>query len=164
MIFQPINISKQLTTKSISLNGSYNPIDDGFDGFSMVQVRCHPGIIDPYVYDFDGGYVSNGVYTPGGTTVSYSDIYRVEQGKHYVICLGEIVGTRFRSMFTNQDVTTAEESITGEAITNTTSPRPFMIKSSAYSPVEDGYIIITKDNTGVSGLKTYLYCIEESIY
>jgi hypothetical protein len=67
--------------------------------------------------------------------------------------LGSVVGTRFRGMFSVEDTVHATAKITGISVINKTDPAPGALVF--YTAPDDGYITITKDNTGLSGLKTF---------
>ena len=116
-------------------------------------VRC--GREEPYVYDYNCGYVSNGSWIYENPTNTYVDIYRIEAGCSYFITLGGTVGTRFRVMFTTEDVTQATGTVVGTSIKNLNNPSPYA--NAAYTADEDGYIIVAKDNIGASGLISYVY-------
>ena len=116
-------------------------------------VRC--GREEPYVYDYNSGYVSNGSWIYENPTQTYVDIYRVKAGCSYFISLGGTVGTRFRVMFTTEDVTQATGTVVGTSIKNLNNPAAY--SNAAYTADEDGYIIVAKDNIGASGLSSYVY-------
>ena len=146
-------IAPVLLVKVVTENGVYSAASEGADGYSEVSVNV-PIWIAPYAYDIDTGYANNGVWTPGGDTVNYSDVYCVQAGHSYLIMLGSVVGTRFRCMFSVEDTVHATAKITGISVVNKTDPAPgaFVL----YTAPDDGYITITKDNTGLSGLKTFV--------
>ena len=106
-------------------------------------------------YDYNIGYVNSGSWIYENPTNTYSDIYTVKGNEFYLISLGATVGTRFRAMFTTTDVRTKSSgTVSGSQIINTNNPssRACVI----YKMPSDGYIVIAKDNIGVSGLKTYV--------
>ena len=145
-----------LGPKTITANGTYNPLDDNLDGYNSISANINPGLITPMDFDNSLGYVQNGKWTRGGTTVSYSDIYEVEANKNYFLSLGGIVGTRFRVMFTTVNINETQlNEVIGTQIINTGNPSPYSCKM--FSTIEDGYVIIQKDNQGTAGLKSYLY-------
>ena len=152
-----------LISKEVWENGTYRAEDDQADGYSevTVDVPLKPVPLEPYAYDLTGGYVSAGAWTPGGDTVNYSDAYRVKAGTAYLLMLGSVVGSRFRSMFSEKDISGATVKITGKSITNESSPGPYAFGT--YKPAADGFITVTKDNAGVSGLKTYLFRLEDLV-
>lgn len=144
-----------MTSRTFTANGVYDPADDSVDGYSEVTVDVHPGLITPYAFDLDTGYVYNDAWILGGDTVNYSDVYQVTAGEWYIVSLGSVVGTRFRAIFTTADTTQAEDKIAGTRVANTSDPSP---RAYVYfKPSSNGFITITKDNAGTAGLKTYVY-------
>ena len=112
--------------------------------------------VEPYVEEFNKGWVGNGVWTYQNPTDTFVDIYRVIAGHEYWLTLGANVGTRFRAMFTTVDVTTITSGkITGTNVNNADNPAPFA--NFSYTPSSNGYLVIGKDNIGKTGIKTYLY-------
>ena len=152
-----------LVPKEIRENGTYRAVDDQADGYSevVVDVPAKAEPIAPYRFDLTGGYVSAGAWTPGGDTVNYSDVYKVRADTAYLLMLGKEAGSRFRSMFSEKDISTATAKITGKSITNESNPSPYAFGT--YKPMADGFITVTKDNAGVSGLKTYLFRLEDLV-
>ena len=150
-----------LIPKTSSENGIYRAAADGADGYSVFTVDVPPAVepLVPHTYDLTGGYVRNGIWTVGGDTVNYSDVYAVEANTAYLLMLGSIVGSRFRSMFSAADPSTTKVDITGRMITNLADPSPYAFAS--FTPAADGFITITKDNAGTAGLKTYLFRIPD---
>ena len=143
--------------KTVTANGTYRAADDGADGYSEFTADIHAGLLAPHCFDLSGGYVQSGVWTVGSDTVCYSDVYRVYAGETYLISLGSVVGARFRSMFSVEDTSVAEGRITGRTILNASNPAPYA--SASFKPDTDGFITITKDNAGRSGLKTYVFSL-----
>lgn len=121
---------------------------------TTVTVKCAPPA-EPYVFDQKSGYVANGVWKYENPTNTYIDIYTVTAGHKYLLTLGSSVGSRFRAMFTTTDVSQASADVSGTQIINTNNPAAY--SSAEYTPPSNGYIVVAKDNVGVSGLKTYLY-------
>ena len=150
-----------LIPKTASENGIYRAAAEGADGYSIFTVNVPPAVepLVPHAYDLTGGYVRNGIWTVGGDTVNYSDVYAVEANTAYLLMLGSIVGSRFRSMFSAADPSTTKVDITGRTITNLADPSPYAFAS--FTPAADGFITITKDNAGTAGLKTYVYRIKD---
>jgi hypothetical protein len=136
--------------------GQTYTIPQGYhNGSGSVTNVVRAGRLEPSVYDYNSGYVSNGSWIYENPTNTYVDIYRVEAGCSYFITLGGTVGTRFRVMFTTEDVTQATGTVVGTSIKNLNNPAPFT--NAAYTADEDGYIIVAKDNIGASGLGSYVY-------
>lgn len=119
-----------------------------------------PDTLTPYIEDFNCGWVGtgNGVWTYEKPTKSYLDIYCLQAGHKYFLTLGDIVGTRFRVMFSTTDISTVSSgTVTGVAVNTSNYNNPAPNQSLYYSPDKDGYLIIQKDNAGSTGIKTYLY-------
>ena len=106
--------------------------------------------LTPYIENLNSGWVGtgNGVWTPENPTKSYSDVYSVLGGHKYFLTLGETVGTRFRVMFSSVDVSTASSAVSGTAVNTSDYNNPAPYQNLYYTPNEDGYIIVQKDNVG----------------
>ena len=115
----------------------------------------------PYVFDLNSGYVDSGVWKVENPTQTYIDIYEVTAGHKYLLTLGSTVGSRFRAMFTTDDVSKASANVTGKNIINSNNPTAYA--SVEYTAPSDGYIVVGKDNVGKSGVKTYLYDAQASV-
>lgn len=122
-----------------------------------------PVLIQPFIYDYMKGYVNGdpSKFVYEDSTNCRSDVYEVEAGKQYTIELDETVGTRFRAILTAQcpleDVSqiTYGDYISGTNIVSINNPAPN--SSVSFTAESNGYLIVQKDNAGVSGIKTYLY-------
>ena len=145
-----------LISKTVTEPGTYLASDDGADGYDAVT-NSIPWYEVPYDFDNSAGYVYNGKWMLGGTTVSYSDIYRVKAGRTYLISFGADTGTRFRSVFTTTDTSTATSDVSGTWVRNATNPDPYA--SLIWNCTRDGYLTIQKDNAGKSGIPTYVFDI-----
>ena len=144
--------------KNIASNGTFNAQDDNLDGYSNIVIDVHPGLIVPIDFDNSLGYVSNGTWTRGGSTVSYSDIYEIEVNTNYIIMIGSITGTRFRAMFSTININnTQAATVKGIKIYDLADPSPYTSK--IFNSTEAGYVTIQKDNQGVSGIPSYLFKI-----
>lgn len=111
--------------------------------------------ITPIRYDYEPGWVGNGTWHYENSTNNHSDIYTVQQGRRYLLALGEIVGNAFRSVFVTTNPIGYQNDISGTTISE---KQP----ASAYDSVQfvaesDGYFIITKDHANVTGLESYFY-------
>ena len=106
--------------------------------------------ITPCVYDYRKGYVDNNTWKYQDPTDTLCDIYLVCASVEYKISLGSVVGTRFRAMFTDKDVTQTTSNVTGTNIINQNNPAANA--SVTYTPNKSGYIIVAKDNVGTTGL------------
>lgn len=122
-----------------------------------------PVLIQPLMYDYVKGYINGSAnsFVYEDSTNCRSDVYEVESGKQYSLELDETVGTRFRVMFAvrhpveDTSQITYGDSISGSAINSVNNPAPN--SSVSFTAASNGYLIVQKDNAGVSGLKTYLY-------
>ena len=157
-----------LGTPYFDQNGTFNASSYNLDGFSEVEINCFPGLISPIAYDDSSGYVYMQQWRWGGDTVSYSDIYRIEANKSYILLLGGVVGTRFRSIFTTVNILEVPEEdrnssnyINGIRVVYIADPEPYA--SANFNSTEDGYILVTKDNAGTSGLYSYLIDIQKLV-
>ena len=100
----------------------------------------------------------NGIWTYESPTDSLADMYEVTAGHEYWLTLGATVGTRFRAMFTTIDVSTITSgTVQGTAVNTSGYNNPSAYQNLGYTPSEDGYLIVQKDNAGNTNLKTYLY-------
>lgn len=150
-----------LVEKTVTANGAYNALDDNADGYSKVIADIRVPALTPTVFDLTGGYVMAGTWIPGGDTVNYSDMYSVTAGQVCIIALGATVGTRFRAMFSVEDISVATERVAGRQIMNTSNPEPYAY--AAFKAAEDGFITITKDNAGTAGIRTYVFSLADLI-
>ena len=111
-------------------------------------------------YDWNIGYVDNGSWKYENPTNTYIDIYEVNGNQEYVIFLGRTVGSRFRAMFTTTDIRTITKgTVSGTRIINVNDPQK--LASAVYTTPSDGYILVAKDNVGVTGLYSYLFYGDE---
>lgn len=145
----------ELAIKTISESGTYTASDDHVFGYSQIIANFGGDPLPTHFFDLDTGYVYNGSWMLGGSTVSYSDVYEVEADKHYLMMLGEDIGTRFRALFTSEDTSTATHDIHGTMIVNSNSPSAYL--GVFFAPDQDGYLTITKDNAAKANIKTYVF-------
>ena len=151
----------------IDLTGDTITADKLLDGFTAHDKAGEPIIgtykmmpLDVLEYDWNIGYVDNGVWKYENPTNTYIDIYEVEAGVNYMLTLSRTVGTRFRAMFTTRDIRTVTKgNVSGTRIINTNSPAAMAFAT--YTPESNGYILVAKDNVGTSGLKSYLFYADE---
>ena len=146
-------IADAIRDKSSSLE-RYTPIQMAAAIMSIPVGRC-AGLLEPHAFDLSGGYVNSGVWKVGSDTVCYSDVYEITANRPYLFMLDSSVGTRFRAMYSSEDISHAVQDVTGIQIVNVNNPAAYLFKT--YTPEASGYITITKDNAGRSGLKTYLF-------
>ena len=129
------------------------------DGTQAIGTLTVP--LTPVAYDYDIGYVDNGVWKWQYPTNTHTDIYEVEAGHSYIVGVGGTVGTRFRAMYTTVDVREVTSgNITGTTIINKNNPAKYD-NATIKSVANDGYIIIGKDNNYVTGINTYVYDMTE---
>jgi hypothetical protein len=125
---------------------------------SAIQTKVNES---PISYDLSTGYVNNGVWTLGGSTVSYSDVYEIRSGRKYLLSLGSTVGTRFRAMQSTVSPVGATSNITGTAVINQNNPAAYA--STTFTASADGYLTVTKDNAGQADLESYLIDMQDMI-
>ena len=115
--------------------------------------------ISPYIEDLNYGWIGkgDGKWTPERPTKCYMDVYEVKGGTQYFLTLGEIVGTRFRVIFSTVDVSKETSTVLGVPVNTSNYDNPVANQNLYYSPDSDGYLVVQKDNAGTSGIKTFLY-------
>ena len=135
----------------------------GADG-ELITGTLKTAALEPYIEELNCGWVGagNGVWTPENPTKTFADVYEVKGGHMYFFTFGANVGTRGRIMFTTEDVSIAQSTVTGTAVNPKGYDNPSQYYSLTYAPETDGYIVIAKDNVGKSGIKTYLYDMTEA--
>ena len=111
--------------------------------------------LKPYREDLNSGTITTGAWNPENPTNTYADEYQVVANHRYFLTLGGTVGNRFRVLFTTQEVSQAIANISGTSINMTNNPAAY--SNVTYTPASDGYISVVKSNTGVTGIKTYMY-------
>lgn len=117
--------------------------------------------LDPIEYDYNIGYITNGAWVYENPTNTYTDFYNAIANHHYIISLGANVGSRFRSMFTTTDVRTVTSGrVTGIKIVDKNGPSAYDMIT--YTPTEDGYILVAKDNVGKSGIFSYVIDVTDA--
>lgn len=154
-------------TVKFDLTGDTVSADNLIEGYTAHDKAGEPVVgayrkypLVPIEYDYNIGYIANGVWNWEDPTNTFTDIYEVVAGQDYRLMLGATVGSRFRAMFTTVDVRTKTSGkVTGVNIVNTNGPRAFA--TARYTPEEDGYILVAKDNVGVYGLYSYLFYGDE---
>ena len=142
-----------LVPKTITANGTYDPASDNADGYSLVTVDV-PSWRTPIAYDFTGGYCDGTSWTPEDTTNNYSDLYAIEQDHKYYLKLGNTVGTRFRAMQLDTNPIGSSRKINGTKVVSEKDPQP--ATALFFTAILTGYLVVTKDYVGTTGLKTYL--------
>ena len=136
-----------------------NKLADGFTAHdaSGAQITgiCWNLPIEPYAYDYEPGYTNQGTFKYENSTNNHSDFYEVKGGHVYIVVLGSVVGTRFRSAFLTTDPYGTRVDIAGTVVSNKNNPSAYDFAT--FKPASDGYFVITKDNASKKGLKSYLY-------
>lgn len=157
-----LSILPILVTKNIDANGTYIASSDNAHGYSVVDVLVQPGLVTPYYVDLNPNkYVMSTNLRLNGSTVNYSDVYQVQQGVQYILSLGSDVGTRFRALLTTEDSVATTVDLTGTNIVNRSDPSPYDFVS--FTPKDNYYLTVTKDNAGKAGIPTYLFIYREVI-
>lgn len=106
-------------------------------------------------FDYIPGYTNGGAWIYENSVNNRTDIYEIEAGRKYILSLGSTVGTRFRAGYATTDPRTITSGrINGTQVINTTSPASGAAVQ--FTSKLDGYLYVTKDNTGVSGIQTWL--------
>lgn len=115
--------------------------------------------------------VLNYTYINGANLYAYNqnnnpfDVYELETGAQYLLCLGATKGNRFRVAFFGENIAEYDgrnynsgATITsGVQIINTNDPTAFSVVSfKAYQGNVYKYIGVQKSNVGTTGIRTYL--------
>ena len=138
----------------------YSQIATRIDNSNIPDVIANYDAITPYIFDFNGAWVGtgNGLLTYENPSQCYLDIYEVSAGTEYLVTLGATTGTRFRVMFSTTDVSTQSSgTLQGTAVNTSDFNDPPAYRNLYYTPSQNGYLIIQKDNAGNTGIPTYLY-------
>ena len=109
----------------------------------------------PIEFDWNIGYINQNVWKYENPTNTYTDIYEVQAGHKYFITLGGNVGSRFRCIFTTVDIRPATSDVSGTAIISVNNPNKYHNASSTAQ--NDGYLLVSKDNVGKTGVISYVY-------
>ena len=158
--FEPLDYTG-IVVKMIKSDGFALPVTPACDfnppadsaATEIVNVSCAMPM-EPYAFDLSGGYVNNNLWIPS-TRSSHNDVYQVTAGHKYFLTLNDDVGNYFNAIFTTTDVSqSSEDAVIGSIII----PRYDLTAycNAEYTPDSDGFIIISKNKTNVSGIKTYL--------
>ncbi len=112
--------------------------------------------MEPLYFDYNIGYIADGAWIYQNPTRTYIDIYEVSAGNRYFYTLGSNVGSRFRTMFTTEDVTLYTSGrVTGTKLINLNNPAKY--SNGSFDCSQDGYLLIGKDNVGKQNVKSYVY-------
>ena len=152
----------------VDLSADTVTADKLLDGFTAhdatgapITGTCKNIPIEPFAYDYEKRYTANGTFKYENSTNNHSDFYEVQGGHIYILILGSVVGTRFRSAFvtTNPYGTTVD--VPGTQITNVNNPAAYAFGT--LKAASDGYCVVTKDNASKKGLKSYLFDVTPEI-
>lgn len=146
-------------TRKTFLNLYISGISTRIDTSNMANVIANYEAITPYVFDFNGAWIGigNGLLTYENPSKCYLDIYEVSAGTEYLLTLGTTVGTRFRVIFSTTDVSTGNSGTVQGVAVNSFQGSPSAYEHLSYTPNENGYLIVQKDNADTTGIATYLY-------
>lgn len=112
----------------------------------------------PIVYDYEPGYTNQGTWIWQDSNNNHTDIYEVEAGHRYTLRLGSVVGSRFRAGYADTNpVNLTSGTLSGTQVVNLNNPSPNA--NATFTCDIDGYLYVTKDNVGVTGLKTWFFDI-----
>lgn len=115
-------------------------------------------LLTPIAYDYIPGYTATGAWIYEDSTNNHTDIYEIVENHMYTLRLGQTVGTRFRSGYaTTNPMSISSGRISGTQVVNQNNPSPGA--SVTFTSSLTGYLYVTKDNVGTSGLKTWLFDI-----
>ena len=128
------------------------------DGNIVVGTYPVPVLIAPIEFDYNIGYIANGVWTYENPTNTYTDMYAIEKDHTYLCRLGAIVGTRFRAMSTPTDIRTVTSGkVNGTARNNVDKPEAY--SAFGFTALKTEYLYVAKDNVGKQNVITRLYDI-----
>lgn len=153
------SIAPVIQSLSVTENGTYNP-PSGVDGYAPITVNVGGSSeVSKNASDIVGGYVAGGIWNASGNDAR-TDEYAVQANKMYVLCVGPTFGTRFRCMFTTQEVSENPTiSVTGTAIGADISNPNVNNCTKAFVPTQDGFILIGKDNAYTDGLPSHVFVL-----
>lgn len=106
------------------------------------------------IFDYEPGYIGGNTWNYQNSDNNHSDIYEVEAGHKYALILGKEVGTRFRAVVLDTNPAGTTQNYTGTNVVNKNDPKSG--DSVVFTSAIDGFLIVTKDNVSVTGLKSYL--------
>lgn len=144
-----------LTSDTISADKLYKGYTAHAADGSVITGTLATAPLEPYIAELNQGYVDQDTWKYENPTGTYVDMYEVKADHRYFISLGATVGTRFRVMFTTTDISTVTGNVVGTRVITTNNPAVYA--NTKYTPSEDGYLVIAKDNVGKQGVKTYVF-------
>ncbi len=155
----------------------FTPADETtINSDKTVTVKC-ASPIEPYAFDINGYYHDDDKGIWWGIDDDYeanyrSDVYRVTKDHNYLVTLGSTVGDTFIARYYPYDF--IAKKYLGPSSYPGNSPRSIVglsefngdtIKASTqavYKAPYDGLIAVIKDQSGTSGIKSYLYDADSS--
>ena len=151
-----------LTSDTITANDlRIGVMAHGADG-EQITGTLNTATIEPIVFDYNCGYIATGAWIYENPTNTYIDIYEVIAEHEYFLTLGINVGSRFRTLFTTEDIRTKTSGRgQGTSIIKDVNDPP-SCSNFKYTPEVSGYMLIAKDNIGKTGIKTYCYDVTVS--
>ena len=144
-----------LTSDTISADKLYKGYTANAADGSVITGTLATAPLEPYIAELNQGYVDQDTWKYENPTGTYVDMYEVKADHRYFISLGANVGTRFRVMFTTTDISTVTENVVGTRVITANNPAAYA--NTKFTPSEDGYLVIGKDNVGKLGVKTYVF-------
>ena len=110
--------------------------------------------LQPIAYDYESGYVNGGTWNYQNSVNNHSDVYEIELGHEYVLYLGSVRGTRFRAVEISTNPVGSTSNINGTNVVN--QQNPAANAAAFFTADRNGYLVVTKDNVGTTGLMSYL--------
>ena len=144
-----------LTSDTVTANTLVEGIT-AHDASGALITGVHPkNPLDPIAYDYEMGYTDRGSWIYQDSHNNHTDVYVVKANHQYLLKLGGTVGTRFRSALLPSNPVGSLVNITGTQIINTNNPAAYA--QATFKSTIDGWICVTKDNAGTTGLLSYLF-------
>lgn len=117
--------------------------------------------ITPVATDFGNDcFIGSGTWYVEGGGGTLIDIYEIDAGR-YILMLGSSPGNRFRSAFYSSDPRSFSTTTTGTRLgMDMNDPPAYSICTANNLSLyfqSAGYIAVSKDNTGLTGIESYLF-------
>ena len=122
---------------------------------TTVRVYFGANFAEVIKYNYGAGYVNANQWIYSEGTSYRSDIYAVNAGTNYDICLSDVVGDCFSVLFTATNPVQAESNIEGVSIIDERNPSAN--RRVSYTPTQNGFLAITTSTSGVENLKTQVF-------
>lgn len=160
------NTLESIFVPSAQAKQSLESVIDSMNNYqynSNDQIKVYTGYVEdqtqfmvlPYSVIKHGGWVSDAGYYEMQTNSKNTTLFFKVKASHTYICmLGDVVGTRFRWMFTTTDISTNDQSIQGTSAYTNSTIKAFM--TFQYTPSTDGFLVGTVDNQNNEGVMAYL--------